>query len=147
MGNGHKAHFEGSNLHGFRPSARRDHSALGVPAIIHLAPRDIGGKGAGINRRAQFIVVMRNGAHMIFVRMGDEHGLKAITPRFQPRNIGKDQIHPGRAVHIRKRHAQIHKDEPLLVWRTHAVDIGVHTNFTRPAEGQIDHTFTAHFGL
>ena len=103
------------------------------------------GKGTGIDRgRAQTLEQMAHGAQMIFVGMGDKHRLDLRLARLQPCNIGQDQIHTRCAVHIGKRHPQIHHDQAFLILGAIAVDVTIHPDFTGTAEGKIDQARAAH---
>ena len=104
----------------------------------------MGREGARINRRAQLFPAMPHGTNVILMRMGDENRLQPVTSLFQPRDIRQDQIYPRRAIHIRKGHAQIDKDQAFLVGFAIPVYIGIHANFACPAQGQINDPFTAH---
>ncbi len=83
---------------------------------------------------------MAHRAHVILMRMGDEDRLEPVGPLGQPLDIGKDQIDPGGAVHMRKGHADIDEDQPFLARRPLAVDIGVHPDLARATEREINQT-------
>ncbi len=104
-----------------------------MAVFLHLAAGDIGGEGAGIDRCAKRLVIMRDGTNVILVGMGDEHGLKLIAAVRQPGDIRQDQVHAGAAIHIREGHPKIDKDQAFLPRFAIAIDIGVHADFARPA--------------
>ena len=118
---------------------------FGMAVIFHLAARDIGGERTRINRRAQCGIAMRHGAHMIFMRVRDEDGVKPVRAVLQPGDVRHDQVHTRRPVHIGKGNTQIDQNQPLLIRRTVPVNIGVHADLTCPAQGQVNQSFTAHF--
>ena len=144
MGHGQKAHLERARLHLFRPCRRDTYGLVRMAIFIHLAARNVGGERAGIDRRAQPFISVRHRAHVILVCVGHEYRFDPVAAFFQPLHIRQDQVHTGRAVHIRKGHTQIDHDQTLFVLRPVPVHIGIHTNFTRPAEGKVDQSFTAH---
>ncbi len=81
---------------------------------------------------------------MIFMRMGDEDRLQPVQLVVQPADVGQDQVHPGRGVHVGKGHAHIDQDQPFFARRPVAVDIGVHADLPRAAEGKIDQPVRGH---
>ena len=103
--------------------------------FIQLAARNIGRERPRIDRCAQLFPVMANGAHVVFVGVGDKDTLDLRLARFQPRNIRQDQIHARRAVHVGKGHAQIDNDQTFFAGCPIAVNIGVHADFTGTSKG------------
>ena len=84
-------------------------------------------------------------ANMVLMRVGDENRVQTVGPIGQPRDIGENQIDPGGRVHIGKGDAKVDENIPLLLGGAISIDIGVHTNFPCPTEGQINQTVvTAH---
>ena len=73
--------------------------------LVHLPARDVRGEFTRIDRRAQSVLIMGDGAHMVLVGMGDEDGFDLVAPFLQPSNIGQDQVHAGAAVHVREGNA------------------------------------------
>ena len=127
-----------------RPGAHGLHRIRWHAKLIKLAARDIGGERPGIDRRLQPRPVMAHRAHMVFMRMGDEHAIDPVRPRLEPGNVGKDQVNAWGAVHVRKGHAQIDHDQPFLIGRPVPVDIAIHTDLPRATEGEIDQPVAAH---
>ena len=87
---------------------------------------------------------MGDSTDVVFVGVGDEDRFDLIAPFLQPCDVRQDQVHAWGAVHIRKSDTKVDDDQPLFTGFAVAVDIGVHANFTRPTEGQIDKSFAAH---
>ena len=112
--------------------------------LFHLAPRNIGGEGTRIDRRAQSIISQRHRAHVILMGMGDENRLDPVAPLRKPGDVGQDQVNTRAAVHVGKGHAHVDHDQPFLARLAIAIHIGVHAYFTRPAEGKVDQSFSAH---
>ena len=139
-----EAHFEGACGDLLWPCAYRGDRVFGVAVFRHLPASDIGGKGARIDRRLQHLIGMRDGANVVFVGVGDKDRFDLIATLLQPRDVGQDQVHARRAIHVRKGHTDVDDDQPFFPGLAVTVDIGVHANFTRPTEGQIDKSFAAH---
>ena len=130
-----ETHAERPRFHRLRPGLHGFHGPLGLPRLGHLSPRDIRGKYPRVHRRAQLLPIMPDRAHMVLMGMGDKNPLDAVLTGFQPRDIGEDQVHTGRPVHIWKRHTQIDNNQPFLIRCAVAIDIGIHPNLACPAEG------------
>ncbi len=95
VADGRKPNRKRAGLNGFRPGLH-DIDMLAVVAVFfHLAPCVMCRKASRINRRTQTRPKMANGAHMIFMGMGDEDAFDPICARFQPFDVGKDQINAG----------------------------------------------------
>ena len=135
---------ERSGLYLFGPGRNGAHAVFGQAQVSHLAPRDIGGKGTGVNRRAKRLVAVGDATDMVFMRVGDEHRFQPVGAFLQPGHVGQDQVDPRSAFHIGKRDAQIDQDQTFLARSAPAVDIGIHADFPGSAQWQIDQSFTAH---
>ena len=143
MAHRQKADGERPGLGHFRPGAHGDDFGLGGATVFHLVPRKVRRKGTRINRNAKRFPEMTNRAHMVFVTVGDEHRLETVLVLNKPCHIRKDQIDPGTCLHIRECHAKVDKDQAFCTLFTVAIDIGIHANFARSTEGQIDKFFAA----
>ena len=84
---------------------------------------------------------MADRADMILMRVGDENAVQPIAALRQPGDVGQDKVHPRRAVHVGKAHADIDQDKPLLAFGAKAVDIAIHPDLPRAAEGEVDQPF------
>ena len=138
----HELHLERTGFDHLR--ARLDDlDRLGRDArLFQLQLTDAAGKRARIDRLAQLVPDMGQRADMVFMGVGDKDRVDPVGIRFQPFEIGEDQIDAGRAVHIRESHAQIDNDQPLFPLWAVAVHIGVHANFAGTAEGEVDQSVT-----
>ena len=145
MRNRQEADVEGAGLDLIRPGIRHRHGIVADTVFRQLSAGDIRGEGAGIDLgSAQAFEQVADRADVVFVRVGDEHRLKPVASFLKPGDIGKNQVHAGRAVHVGKGDADVDKDQPFLPRRAVAIDIGVHADFPGTAEGEIDQPFSCH---
>jgi hypothetical protein len=56
----------------------------------------------------------------------------------QPVDVGQDQVDTGLAVHVGKGHARIHDDQTLRALVAISVDVAIHPDLPRAAEGEVD---------
>ena len=134
MADRHELHPERPRRYHFGTRGHGDDGILGQARLFEFQPPDGGGKAARIDRLFQLGPQMRQRPDMVFMRMGDENRVQPRQVGQKPRDIGQDQIHAGAAVHIGKRHAQIDKDQAFAALWAIAVNIGVHADFTGPAQ-------------
>lgn len=144
MRNRQEADREWPGAHRLGPARNRSDPVGRQAAILELLPGDVRGKGAGVDRRRQGLGEMADGADVILMRMGYEDRIEPVGTRDQPGHVGKDQVDPGRPVHVGKGHAQIDQDQPLAIRRAIAEDIGIHADFPGPAERQVDQALAGH---
>jgi len=117
---------------------------VGLPALDHLLLSNAGGEVARVHRGLQPVPKLAERGDVILVGVGDEDRLQPVAAFGKPGHVGQDQIDAGRTVHVGEGNAQIDQDQPFLALRPVAVDIGVHSHFARPAEGQIDQSLGRH---
>ena len=138
-------HGERSRGDGLGPFRHGGDHLVGIAIFRQFAARDIRSEGAGIDfGLAQTLEQMPDRTDMVLMCVGNENCLDLRFALFQPCDIGKDQIHAGRSVHIGKGHADIDDDQAFLVLGAISVDIAIHTNLPGTAEGKVDQSVTAH---
>ena len=93
MRNRHKANGERACRNRFRPCRGRAHGFGRMAMLGHLVAGDVGSEGTRIDRRAKLFPIVPHGANVVFVRVGDEDRLDPVAAFFQPRDVGKDQVH------------------------------------------------------
>ena len=135
---------ERPDLLAMRPGRDGAHHVLGLVLLLHLAPRDRGGEGPGDDRRLQAAPQVPHRTDMVLVGMGDQDGLDPVGALFQPGDVGKDQVDARGRLHVGERDPQIDHDQPFAFGRPIAVDIAVHPDLARAAEGEIDQSVGGH---
>jgi hypothetical protein len=70
--------------------------------------------------------------------MGDEDPLDPVGALRQPVDVRQDQVDTRLAVHVGKGHARIHDDQALRPLLAIAVDVAIHPDLPRAAEGEVD---------
>ena len=81
---GNKRDIKGPSGDLVRPARRCTHHRFRQAIFGQFAPRNMGGKGAGIDGRTKLFPKMANSPHMVFMCMGDKDRLDLIAPLFQP---------------------------------------------------------------
>jgi hypothetical protein len=101
------------------------------PGLAQLAPQHGGGERRRIDRAAQLRPEMRHRAEMILMRVGDHQAQQLVPPLDQEPRIGHHDLDLG-ILAAAEADAAVNR-EPLALA---PVQVEVHADFARPAEGQ-----------
>ena len=134
---------EGPCLRRGGPGVHHLDHGLGLAMFRQLALGDVRGEGAAVDRRADLLPQHPDGADVVFVRVGDEDAHHVLPARAQPGDVGHDQVHAGRRIHVREGHAEVHDDQLLLTRGAVAIDIGVHPDLSRASQREVDEAIGA----
>ena len=106
---------------------------LGEAFFLQLQADKAGREGRGIERHAQISGKIRDGADMILMPVRQDDAQQVVAPLLDEAEIGQHQFDAGIG-RVAESHAEVDHDPLALA----AVEIDVHADLARPAEGQED---------